>query len=303
MAHRERAGSSGSGGDAQRGVALDAVVAHRASGGRRERGEPSGGGGLTAGRDRDVEHATRPQRAGTAEPGDARSRWQTSRSRRGDAELADAASIGAAEYERKPEEHAARAGSRGGGVADAEVTGRREHVAGSRTEGRAALGRTSKFVASATNFGRARSDEQRGAQGPTTRTDGSLADSDGSGRRPEGRAALGGTGGQFGNSDIAGLEGWRCDGLDGADEWAAGEAGLPLFPPAPNDFDGWARVLAERPDLAPATEAQPAVRRVADGLAGGVDLPRTARLRLTGNGVVPLQAAYAWRTLRARFGE
>jgi DNA (cytosine-5)-methyltransferase 1 len=40
---------------------------------------------------------------------------------------------------------------------------------------------------------------------------------------------------------------------------------------------------------------------VADGLADRVDLARTARLRLTGNGVVPLQAAYAWRVLRERF--
>ena len=68
---------------------------------------------------------------------------------------------------------------------------------------------------------------------------------------------------------------------------------LPLFPPGPGDLDAWRSVLDARPDLAPAT-AQPGVRRVADGLA-----VRIHRLRGLGNGVVPLQAAYAWRVLEA----
>lgn len=62
--------------------------------------------------------------------------------------------------------------------------------------------------------------------------------------------------------------------------------GLGLFPPGPGDRDGWADVLARAPGL------EPAVRRMADGLADRVD-----RLRMLGNGVVPLQAAYALRTL------
>jgi len=61
---------------------------------------------------------------------------------------------------------------------------------------------------------------------------------------------------------------------------------LPLWPPRPNDLDAWREVLA----LWPA--AQPAVRGMADGLAHRVD-----RLRMLGNGVKPLQAAYALRTL------
>jgi hypothetical protein len=52
----------------------------------------------------------------------------------------------------------------------------------------------------------------------------------------------------------------------------------------------WAEILANHPDLAPAVESQ--VRGVADGLA-----PRVDRLRAGGNGVVPEQAAYAFRTL------
>jgi len=102
---------------------------------------------------------------------------------------------------------------------------------------------------------------------------------------------------------------------------------LPDFPPGPGDIDAWQKVLeidgtvepAFPPDafgmlvharrlyrlVAPgrnrrergaasraAFERQ--IRRVADGLAG-----RTQRLRLLGNGVVPLEAAYAFATLGA----
>lgn len=60
------------------------------------------------------------------------------------------------------------------------------------------------------------------------------------------------------------------------------------WPPGPDDADGWERYLRCAPDL------EPAVRRGADGLAHRVD-----RLRLCGNGVVPLVAAHALRTLAA----
>ncbi|NHB78250.1 DNA cytosine methyltransferase [Rhodobacter sp. M37P] len=62
----------------------------------------------------------------------------------------------------------------------------------------------------------------------------------------------------------------------------------PAWPPGPGDADGWERYLRAAPDL------EPAVRRGADGLAHRVD-----RLRLCGNGVVPLVAAHALRTLAA----
>ncbi|APH70623.1 DNA methyltransferase [Aquibium oceanicum] len=62
----------------------------------------------------------------------------------------------------------------------------------------------------------------------------------------------------------------------------------PAWPPGPADGDGWERYLRAAPDL------EPAVRRGADGLAHRVD-----RLRLCGNGVVPLVAAHALRTLAA----
>jgi len=64
--------------------------------------------------------------------------------------------------------------------------------------------------------------------------------------------------------------------------------GLPSWPPRPmSDWTG----IPER--LWPAT-AKPGVRGMADGLAGRVD-----RLRACGNGVVPLAAANAFRTLTA----
>jgi len=65
-----------------------------------------------------------------------------------------------------------------------------------------------------------------------------------------------------------------------------------LFPPRPDDFDRWREVLGIDGALAP---AQSAVRLLADGLAED----RARWLRLYGNGVVPLQAAYAFCSLWA----
>ena len=83
------------------------------------------------------------------------------------------------------------------------------------------------------------------------------------------------------DADGAGSQGWGDDIGEHAGEW-------PAWPPGPGDADGWERYLRGAPDL------EPAVRRGADGLAHRVD-----RLRLCGNGVVPLVAAHALRTLAA----
>ena len=61
------------------------------------------------------------------------------------------------------------------------------------------------------------------------------------------------------------------------------EYGVPLWPPGPGEHEQWGHV----PDA-----LKPAVHRMADGMANRVD-----RLRACGNGVVPLVAAYAFRTL------
>lgn len=63
-------------------------------------------------------------------------------------------------------------------------------------------------------------------------------------------------------------------------------AGTGFFPPGPDAFDAWERLLAAQPGL------QPALPRSADGLAHRLD-----RYRLAGNGVCPLEAAYAFATL------
>lgn len=76
---------------------------------------------------------------------------------------------------------------------------------------------------------------------------------------------------------------------------------LPAWPPGPSDSDAWSRVLAVRPDLAPALK--PPHGRVADELSDRLDRAmsnRTQRLRALGNAVVPAQAALAFATLLRR---
>ncbi len=103
------------------------------------------------------------------------------------------------------------------------------------------------------------------------------------------------------------------------DGYLALSGGTGLHPPGPGDHPAWAATLASRTDLAPAvgfddciawacrvaqdlespgaTAAEPAVRRLVDGLAH-----RSRALRLLGNGVHPLAAAHAWRALAAAHG-
>lgn len=85
------------------------------------------------------------------------------------------------------------------------------------------------------------------------------------------------------DADVAGLEGQPRHEGTGHEASIAGQSCLPLWPPAPGDTDTWRSV----PDA-----LKPAIHRMADGLADRVD-----RIRLCGNGVVPLAAAYAFLTL------
>jgi len=83
-------------------------------------------------------------------------------------------------------------------------------------------------------------------------------------------------------------EGSIAEGRSGADGRAA-KRSLPLFAPGPGEAAAWAEILADHPEVAPAVE--PRVCRTPDGLAYRLDADR---LRLTGNGVVPSQAAFAF---------
>jgi DNA (cytosine-5)-methyltransferase 1 len=67
--------------------------------------------------------------------------------------------------------------------------------------------------------------------------------------------------------------------------------GRGIFPPGPADREAWSKV---------APSSQPALCRMANGLAFGLDKSRRDRLRACGNGVVPLQAAVAYAELLER---
>jgi len=71
---------------------------------------------------------------------------------------------------------------------------------------------------------------------------------------------------------------------------AGSNNGLPLFAPAPCDLAAWDAILARRMDL------QPEFFGLDHGMAD-----RMERYTAAGNGVVPLAAAYAFRTLKAAF--
>jgi hypothetical protein len=64
-----------------------------------------------------------------------------------------------------------------------------------------------------------------------------------------------------------------------------------------NDCLAWAGRLVTDPESPGTAAAEPALRRMADGMAY-----QTRALRLLGNGVHPLAAAHAWRTLAAAHG-
>ena len=137
-------------------------------------------------------------------------------------------------------------------------------------------------------------------------------------------AKLGGSGDAMADPGGAELEGvQRGQHHPGGRQEPDGYPALPgrtgLHPPGPADHAAWAAILAARPDLAPAlgfddcltwakrlaedpegpgtAAAEPALRRMADGLAH-----RSRALRLLGNGVHPLAAAHAWRALAAAHG-
>lgn len=119
-------------------------------------------------------------------------------------------------------------------------------------------------------------------------------------QRAEGADWVGERGEVVGDSCCTGLAQRQLTEDGCRDVWQEGPT---VGPPSPGDVCAWDLVLSSRPDLAPATSineeiafagatTESEVRRVVDELANRMD-----RLRLCGNGVVPAQAAFAWRTL------
>lgn len=149
--------------------------------------------------------------------------------------------------------------------------------------------------------------------GPCGASGGPLAhpDSREGGHQPGGRCGASRSGAAesgHGGEDVAdasgeGLQGGQRPGAPGEGERAPRPASECRrhagWPPGPTDADGWREYLA-RGGPAP---AKPRLRRGADGLGCGCESAVWAdRLRLLGNGVVPQQAAAAFRFLAGRLG-
>ena len=107
-----------------------------------------------------------------------------------------------------------------------------------------------------------------------------------------------------GRKELADISSKGCQGIRPTWEEEPGEAALPLFPPGPTDTEGWEWVFQYHPYLAPTfckessmqhqmQKAESELHRMVAGASSDVDI----RLRLCGNGVVPVVAALALVTL------
>lgn len=123
-----------------------------------------------------------------------------------------------------------------------------------------------------------------------------LRESQPPGNQPDEREWTGDDHGAVGITSFQGVEERSIGRGECPDECDAGTPGdeVGLFAPGPSD-PRWADLLARCSDLAPAVES--GFRGMAHGYSSRVD-----RLRAVGNGVVPLQAAVAFRFLAACAG-
>lgn len=187
------------------------------------------------------------------------------------------------------EEAAGRAGECDAAMGDAAMQSRVDRAVSGRPEGRRrALG------GSGGELGHPLDDGRAGARLHA-----------GQGRKGRGTAGADGAGASLAHPGEPGLSSAERDALQRAGRGEEGRAAtefcgtLPLYAPGPGSPE-WGRIL----DAAPCLE--PALHRMADGLASGLDgriyadlRSRADRLRLTGNGVFPLAAALAYRSLDA----
>lgn len=190
-------------------------------------------------------------------------------------------------YRRHPQRDADRPS--GTDVADAGGSGRPEVARGAHGQ-QGADGRRSPQSADLSDGRReAVADTDSSGRGPA-HGPGALGRSGPAGDHAEQRTEPDATGG-----DVADTAGTRPQGgLPGASTRRSGPAErgfeLPLWPPAPDDWRAWERVIA-------AGGPQPSVRRVAAGPAA-----RLERLHALGNSVVPIVAAHAFLGLARRAG-
>ena len=175
---------------------------------------------------------------------------------------------------------------------------------GGRHEGQFGLDSPSGELADASGPGRPEAEplpRRRPSQSIPVLVAQELADADGCGREQEGMGGTIPTGLQAGlcRQQLPDAEREGSQGLGWPREAQPFTTVRGLFPPKPSSTDEWAYLLDQMP------ETEPAICRMADGMAGLVEPPallghRGPRLRLLGNGVVPLVAAYAFRALAAR---
>jgi len=102
--------------------------------------------------------------------------------------------------------------------------------------------------------------------------------------------------GELADTDSEGSQGIRC--TEQGEPCETSEALLQRnafieheFPPGPTDYDGWARVLSEMP------EVEPSFCIEADGISTSLVISRTQSLKMLGNSVVPQQVAAALTVL------
>jgi len=109
----------------------------------------------------------------------------------------------------------------------------------------------------------------------------------------EGRRLSSGPGNELENATDADRRARESGGQTRQQRRAGSGNGCPIFPPARNDWAGWARVAELDASRMPAIES--GVPVVAHG--DGDTIPNSELLRLGGNAVVALQAAYAFLAL------
>ncbi len=190
----------------------------------------------------------------------------------------------------------------GDSLADARHAGRPGRVSDEESGPRESRSQSSSQSSPVADAGRQSIDDQRRGSRPEHQGScGELADSESERLRPGGIRVGGVTSDaepDYGSGDVSaevadtfstGLEERARQLRDDEQERPATQRGSYAFPPAPNDYDGWTRLLSEMP------EVEPAICRDVN-----VVPDRAHRLKALGNAVVWPQAVLAFTVLSNR---